>query len=638
MDNLLASTEVGSIFLDRQLKIRKFTPQIATIFDLVVHDVGRSIETFAHKLDHPELVTDLKRVLETGTAIERELRNVDSRTFFLRVLPYRVKGTIDGVVLTAIDVTGLKQAEDALFHERHLLNSLLHTVPDAIYFKDARGRFIRVNETMASRLGLGSAADTIGKTVFELPDHAAAVAMHRADEAVLRTGQPENYSLERRALDDGTDGWDLVSRLPLRDRDESIVGVIAIFRDVTEQKRAEQKIQEGVRRRDEFLAMLSHELRNPLGAMVTATALLKTGGSGRLLEVLDRQSRQMARLLDDLLEASRVTQNKIELRKSVLNLGASLEEACEVVRPLLAERDIELRVTVAAQPILVEADPARLQQIHVNLLSNAAKYTQRAGHVSLDCRVEDGMAVVRVHDDGAGIPPDMLGSIFELFVQSNRTLDRAAGGLGVGLTLVRSLVEMHGGSVEAHSDGEGKGSEFVVRLPLSAGAISVAAAPVIELPQARRPVPHGARVVIVEDNADTRELLCELLSDEGYECRSVGSGKAALDLIREFEPHVALLDVGLPEMDGFELARRLRATRETADMNLVAITGYGRASDRAASREAGFDAHLVKPVQPDELVRMLANIQGPGAPADGVADGLRDGVAASQAGRHDGAE
>jgi two-component system CheB/CheR fusion protein len=632
MDNLLASTDIGTIFLDRQLKIRKFTPQIAIIFDLVAHDVGRSIETFAHKLEHPELVTDLRRVLDAGTPIERELPNVDRRTLFLRILPYRVKGTIDGVVLTAIDVTGLKQAEDALFHERHLLNSLLRTVPDAIYFRDARGRFIRVNEAMAQRLGLGSADATIDKTIFELPDHARALALHRADEAVLRSGEPQNYSLEQRVLDDGSEGWDLVSRLPLRDRDGQIVGVIAIFRDVTEQKRADEKIREGVRRRDEFLAMLSHELRNPLGAMVTATALLKNGGGGRLLEVLDRQSRQMARLLDDLLEASRVTQNKIELRKGVVAVETALDEACEVIRPQLVERGIELQVDPAAQPILIDADPARLQQIYVNLLSNAVKYTQRGGHIWVRCQVEDGMAAVRIRDDGAGIPRAMLGSIFELFVQSHRTLDRAAGGLGVGLTLVRALVEMHGGSVEAHSDGEGKGSEFVIRLPLAQGAATHDARPTLEQPRERRPVPTGARVVIVEDNSDTRELLCELLQDEGYDCRTVASGKAALDLIREFEPHVALLDVGLPEMDGFELARRLRATRDTADMHLVAVTGYGRASDRAASREAGFDEHLVKPVQPDELLRVLASIQA----RAGAAAGARDGISTEPGATSDG--
>jgi two-component system CheB/CheR fusion protein len=633
MDNLMASTEIGTIFLDPRLRIRKFTPQIAKIFDLVPHDVDRSIETFAHKVDHPELVADLKKVLQTGVPIERELRDLDHRSFFLRVLPYRVKGSVDGVVLTAIDVTGLKQAEDALFHERHLLNSLLHTVPDAIYFKDARGRFIRVNDTMAARMGLPSAAEAIGKTVFELPDHTAVLSTEQADQAVLRTGEAQHYTLERRVVAGGAEAWDVVTRLPLRDREGRIVGVIAIFRDVTEQKRAEDKIQEGVRRRDQFLAMLSHELRNPLGAIVTAMALLKSDagrrGDGRLLGVVDRQSRQMARLLDDLLEASRVTQNKIELRKSVVDLRTVLEEACDVVRPQVAERGIELRAELGAVPIPVDADPARLQQIHVNLLSNAVKYTPPEGHVWIAARIDGAEVVVSVRDDGAGIPRDMLDSVFELFVQSNRTLDRAAGGLGVGLTLVRALVEMHGGSVQARSDGEGKGTEFVVRLPLATGdGVRALAGP--EAAPVRRPMPRGGRVVIVEDNADTRELLCQLLQEEGYTCRTAAGGKAALELIRQFEPHVALLDVGLPEMDGFELARRLRAAPETADMHLVALTGYGRASDRVASREAGFDEHLVKPVQPDQLLRALAQLAGQAS--DGGSDGVSHAAEAARDG------
>jgi len=303
-----------------------------------------------------------------------------------------------------------------------------------------------------------------------------------------------------------------------------------------------------------------------------------------------------------------------------------------VIRPQILEREIHLQLDISPDAIQVDADPARLQQIHVNLLSNAAKYTHRCGHVWISAHAEGDTAVVRVRDDGAGIPPDMLGSVFDLFVQSNRTLDRAAGGLGVGLTLVRSLVEMHGGVVEAHSAGEGRGSEFVVRLPLAKGsaATETPVAPVRDIQQ-RRAVPAGARVVIVEDNADSRELLCELLHEEGYDCRTVGSGRAALDVIREFEPHVALLDVGLPEMDGFELARRLRAMRETADMHLVAVTGYGRASDRVASHEAGFDEHLVKPVQPDELLRVLARIQGQSGAAGGVSSAgeARDGVAQS---------
>ncbi|HEX4351659.1 MAG TPA: PAS domain-containing protein, partial [Polyangiales bacterium] len=275
MDNLLSSTDVGTIFLDRQLKIRKFTPQIAATFSLMPHDLGRSIETFAHKMAHPDLVEDLKRVIASGEPIERELRGASGQAFFMRLLPYRSRGSIDGVVITTIDVSGLKAAEDALFHERYLLNSLLYSVPDAIYFKDASGRFIRANAAMAERLGLGDPRELVGKTAFDLPNREVGLALQRADQSVLEGGDVEHYKLERRVESGGETNWDLVTRLPLRDPQTRIVGVIAIFRSVTEQKLAEEKIREAVRRRDQFLAMLSHELRNPLAPVLNSVHVLR---------------------------------------------------------------------------------------------------------------------------------------------------------------------------------------------------------------------------------------------------------------------------------------------------------------------------------------------------------------------------
>jgi two-component system CheB/CheR fusion protein len=612
MDNLLSSTEIGTIFLDRQLRIRKFTPQIADTFSLVPHDLGRSIETFTHKLDHPELVEDVKLVVASGQPSERELRDVAGKAFFLRILPYRTKGKADGAVITLIDVSGLKAAEDALFHERYLLNSLLASVPDAIYFKDARGRFIRANDAVAARLGLKSSADAVGKTALELPEQSLAMELHREDEAVLATGEPQHYKLERRARLDGDDAWDLVTRLPLRDSQEKIVGVSAIFRDVTEQKRAEEKIQDGVRRRDQFLAMLSHELRNPLGAIVTATALLKSdrvppAKAFKYLDILERQSEQMGHLLDELLEASRVTQNKIELKRRVVDLSAVTQYAADSMRGIMESRGVHFAVEIGADPLWVEGDASRLQQIQANLLSNAAKYTPSGGHVVLKAGQEAGSAVIRVKDDGAGIHKDMLESIFELFVQSTRTLDRSAGGLGVGLTLVRALVAMHGGMVTVHSEGEGKGSEFVVRLPVTNKRPEHES--VTPKRRSRVPLQAGARILIVEDSEDSRDLLCELLAQEGFECATAESGAAALELIDRLDPAIAILDVGLPEMDGFELARRLRSKREHADMFLIALTGYGQASDRIASRDAGFDEHLVKPVNVPDLLRLLGELR-----------------------------
>jgi two-component system, chemotaxis family, CheB/CheR fusion protein len=605
MDNLLASTDVGAIFLDDQLHIRKFTPQIGAQFKLLPQDIGRPIDTFAHNIDHPELLDDLHDVLRTGERIERDLGARAGRQYFMRVLPYMAKGTVGGVVLTLIDVTGLKAAEDALFHERYLLDSLLRSVPDSIYFRDARGRFIRANHAMAMRLGVDDPETLVGKTPFEVTDHSMAIALHDQDATVMRSGEPQNYELDRRADITGDEHWDIATRLPLRDRGGRTVGVIGVLRDVTEQQRAEREIKDAVHRRDQFLAMLSHELRNPLSAIVTASTLLRDGaGNGdqgaRMLQTLERQAQQMARLLDDLLEASRVTQAKIDLRRSVCELGIIVREATESIKSVMEQREIEMVVEIDGNPLFVDGDPTRLQQITANILSNAAKYTPSGGHVWLELRREDDDAVISIRDDGSGIPCDMLDKVFDLFVQSGRTLDRAEGGLGVGLTLVRTLVELHDGSVTAHSEGEGLGCEFVVRLPLVPPPKSTALRP--------RPQLHtklGTKIVVIEDNEDGRELLCQLLKSRGYEPHPAADGASGVATIDAVRPDVAIVDVGLPGIDGYEVARLVRTNPLHAGVLLIALTGYGQEVDRRRARRAGFDEFLVKPFDPDKLARVL---------------------------------
>jgi two-component system CheB/CheR fusion protein len=603
MDNLLSSTDIGTIFLDAELRIRRFTPRSADTFRLLPQDLGRSIETFTHSIDHPELFADLKRVRETGEPIERELGGPAGSSLLLRILPYRAKGSVAGVVITLIDVTGMKAAEDALFHERFLLNSLLFNVPDAIYFRGLDGKFIRVNEAMASHFKV-DAKDLAGKTPFDVFPQEVAVALHEQDAYVLRTGDAQHYRLEKSAARDGDDDWTLVTRVPLRDSSDRVVGVIAISRDVTKQRRAEERIRQDVVRRDRFLAMLSHELRNPLGAVVTATALLKPMGhderTKKLLTIVDRQSQQMARLLDDLLEVSRVTQNKIELRTRTIDLCTVARDAVDAMRSAIGDRGLELVTEIDAAPIFVNGDPARVLQVQVNLLNNAAKYTPRGGHVWLQVRREDDDAVISVRDDGVGIPKEMTEAIFDLFVQSRRTLDRAEGGLGVGLTLVRSLVSMHGGTVVCHSEGRGQGSEFVIRLPMGTGTVEEQGGP-----RRRLHLPRGARIVVIEDNPDSRDLLCQLLSLAGFECHGADNGASGLALIDDVRPDAAIVDVGLPELDGFAVARRIRAEPGHDRVSLIALTGYGQASDRAQALEAGFDEHLVKPINAESLLQLL---------------------------------
>jgi two-component system CheB/CheR fusion protein len=607
MENLLASTEVGTIFLDRQLRIRKFTPQIAASFNLLPQDIGRPIAAFSNTIEHPSLLEDLQRVLETGMPIECEVHRGRVASSFLRILPYRAKGTIDGVVLTMIDVSGLRAAEDALFHERYLLNSLLATVPDAIYFKDAHGRFIRANGAMSKRLGFDDPRDAVGKASSEVPLQEVALALHQQDELVLKTGQAQHYKLEQRTTAQEASEWDLVTRLPLHDGTNDVVGIIGIFRNVTEQKLAERAIEDAVRRRDQFLAMLSHELRNPLGAIVAATALLQAGRAdaekrNKLQKILERQSQHMARLLDDLLEVSRVTQDKIELVKSTVDLSAVTREAVDAARTRMEERGLVFSVQLQQDTLYVDGDAARLQQIETNLLHNAAKYTPRGGHVELELRREGKNAVICVRDDGMGIPSDMLQNVFELFVQNKRTLDRSDGGLGVGLTLVRGLVNKHGGTVSASSEGEGKGSAFVVRLPLVDAPVAQGAALPSPVHEVRA---HKPSVVIVEDNADSRGLLCELLEFAGFNCHTAEDGLAGLARIEELAPDVAVVDIGLPGIDGLELARRLRAQARHRGIVLIALTGYGQRTDSEKVYAAGFDRHLVKPVDPAQLTGLL---------------------------------
>jgi two-component system CheB/CheR fusion protein len=606
MDNLLASTDVGTLFLDRELRIRKFTPQVAESFSLLPQDVGRSIEGFTHRLHYPELLTEIRRVAASGAPIEREIRAGTDRVFFVRLLPYRAGPALEGVVVTFIDVTSMRAAEDALFHERHLLNSLLETLPDAVYFRDADGKFIRANAAMSARLGLSDPHELEGKSPAEVVGSETAAAMDRDDEVVLRTGKIQSYRLEERKAADGT-RWELVTRLPIAGRESRTVGVIGVLRDVTAQKLADDRIREAVRRRDEFLAMLSHELRNPLGAIVTATAMLKSDAPpprrGKLVEVLERQSGQMARLLDDLLEAGRVMQNKIELRKRTIDLCAVVKDAVDAVRSTMDARGHELEVDLTSPTLHVDGDPTRLHQICANILNNAAKYTPPGGHIYVGVRKDDDRAVITVRDDGTGIAPDMLERVFDLFVQSPRTLERSEGGLGLGLTLVKTLVEMHGGTVVARSEGIGRGTEVEVRLTVveaPAGADRTA----VVRPAPRLPL--GRRIVVVEDNHDCREVLCELLTQAGFECRWASHGDEGLALIREMVPDIALVDVGLPGIDGYEVARRARAESWLDSVFLVAVTGYGQAVDRERALEVGFDAHLVKPVDADDLLHLLA--------------------------------
>ena len=368
------------------------------------------------------------------------------------------------------------------------------------------------------------------------------------------------------------------------------------------------KIQSDDQRKDEFLAMLAHELRNPLAPIRSAVEVMRHGSDQAPLltwgrDVIDRQVRHLTRLVDDLLDVSRLTRGKIRLDKEAVDLASVIERALEVSRPSIDSHNHRLQVKLPAAPIYLDGDPVRLAQVFANLLNNAAKYTPREGEISVSAELTDTGVVVRIKDNGCGIPADTLPFVFDLFTQANRSLARSEGGLGIGLTLVRNLVDLHGGSVEGRSDGPGMGSEFIVRLPVlqRKPAIAVTGRDADEICD-----PSALRILLVDDNSDANETLSTLLTLCGQEVRTALNGPTALQIAAEFKPQVVICDLGLPGMDGYQVLRLLREQSDEAMPVSFALTGYGRDEDRKMTSEAGFDGHLVKPVDFKTLQELIA--------------------------------
>ena len=500
----------------------------------------------------------------------------------------------------------------------------LAEVSDAVVAVDAEGRVTFMNPAAGRLAGVSpaAAAGRLFQDVLPLLDERDHQPAGLAPEGAIQRAillSPEG--LERRIEAVGE---------PLREGDPGEGGAFFVLRDVSEHYLAEERhraleaelhrrteeLNAEDRRKDQFLAMLAHELRNPLAPIRNAVELMRQVETfdpsfQPSREMVERQVKHLARLVDDLLDVSRITHGNVRLRKEPVELGTIIRRAVEGVRPLVETRSHTLEVDLPSAPLLVDADVARLEQIVSNLLDNAARYTMPGGHLGVTARREDGEAVVRVRDSGIGVPPDVLDRVFEPFVQTaGESLARTEGGLGVGLSLVRSLVEMHGGRVEAHSPGLGQGSEFVVRLPtgLPAGAGAAAQEPAA--------APSGAqdrslRVLVVEDNLDAAESLATLLRLWNHDVQVVHDGRAALDAARAQKPEVVLLDIGLPGLDGYQVARQLRNEASLAHTLLVAMTGYGQPEDRRRSREAGIHHHFVKPVEPLVLRSLLAGAAQP---------------------------
>ena len=733
IEHLLNGTEVATMFLDRQLCIRKFTPRIAEVIRVIPQDLGRPLHTFTHDLAYPTLMADVERVLRDGAPIEAQTSDKRLRSLILRILPYRgrlkdPKDAPDGVVLTLTDISAFEQtraklaelsaivessddaiigktldgvitswnngavrlygytAAEAIGHHASFLYAagqkdeidtvlrqvregrpverletrrlrkdgtivhvsvtfspildssnaivgisgisrditqlvkarqeiaereerirlLLDSTAEAIYGIDLSGVCTFCNTACARLLGYSAPSELIGKQMHPLIHHTRPDGTpHAAEQSpifeTLRTREGTHVDNEVLWRADGTSFPAEYWSHPIF-RGSEVIGAVVTFLDVTERRKAEQEIQDGVRRREQFLAMLSHELRNPLAAILSAVRVLDSADWANDAcrsagAVVARQATHMARLLDDLLDVARITRGRIVLRKTKIDLRDTARSAIEALGPFMAERQTKLTVDIDDLPVPVYGDPARLQQVQANLLSNASKYSPEGGEVHFEVRREGRHARIRVSDRGRGIEQDMLPYIFDLFVQGPQNVARSDGGMGIGLTLLRQLVQLHDGTVEAYSEGPGSGSVFTVLLPLD-----VVDTPAVHGP---RTWPPAHSVVVVEDQADARLMMQLVLESQGVTVSTAENGKDGIALIEQLSPDLALVDLGLPILSGFDLARHIRKNPAYDRTRLVALSGYGQDSDVEASLEAGFDEHLTKPVDLDRLEQIL---------------------------------
>jgi len=520
-------------------------------------------------------------------------------------------GTVIAASKIVRDVTGRRLAEA----ERDKFVTVLENSQDFIGMCDLQGVPFFVNRAGLEMVGLDSIEDAMRVPVAEFffPEDREHI-LNEFFPKVLRDGRGE-VEIRFRHFKTGEARWMAYKVLTLPDLAGRPIGFATVSQDVTEPRaladhlrRLASDLSEADRRKNEFLALLAHELRNPLAPIsnaVRAIRLRQPGDEPTVLaaaDMLERHVGQMARLVNDLLDASRISRGKIELRRSRVAIAGVVEEALETVRSLANRMGHELSVTLPSAPLYVDGDAGRLAQVIGNLLNNACKFTNRGGHIVLDVSHAGTEVIIRVSDDGIGIAADDLRGLFDMFAQVDTSLERSRDGLGIGLTLVKTLVEMHGGSIEARSDGPGLGSEFVVRLP---------AAPVdTETPRVELPAPASPRgsrrVLVVDDNLDAAESLAMLLAFAGHETRKAHDGIEAVKAAEQFRPDVVLLDIGLPVMNGYDACRRLRQEAWGRSMLLVALTGWGQEEDREQSRDAGFDAHLVKPVDLEALLDVIA--------------------------------
>jgi PAS domain S-box-containing protein len=582
-----------------------------------------------HPDDREQIQQRFASALATSSPCEFEYRirtRQGAYRFHLsRVTPVRNQaGAITRWVAVAFDIQDRRQAEEALRASEAVararadeLAALMDAVPAVVWIAhDAACRDMSGNRTGRQLLRLEegqnlskTAADPTPTRHFEVFANGARVPPEELPlQRAARGAEVRAYEEEIR-FDDGQSIHLLGSAVPLRDPSGAPRGAIGAFVDVTRLKQAEAALVEADRRKDEFLAVLSHELRNPLAPILTAAQLMERRGDVATpweREVILRQAQHLVRLVDDLLDVSRVARGKVTLSKKVQELASVVAKAVESTAPLLEQNRHELALSVPAEGLPVEADEVRLTQVVSNLLTNAARYTPPGGRIEVTAHREGDAVELRVRDNGVGIDPALLPRMFDMFVQGARGSDRAQGGLGLGLFLVRSLTELHGGTVSAHSDGIGRGSEFTVRLPATVLPTRPGGRPAHA---ARRPGgDHGLRVLVVDDNRDAADMISQVLADAGYDVQTAGDPSQALSVADAFHPQIAILDIGLPVMDGYALGRELRSRMPDTPPLMIALTGYGQEQDQRRSAEAGFTSHVVKPIDADDIIQLVDDL------------------------------
>jgi PAS domain S-box-containing protein len=633
-ENIIATLREPFVVLDKGLRVRTANSAFYQDFHASKEETeGRFVYDLGNgQWDIPRLRTLLSQVLSNSHPVEdfevaHAFPTLGQRIMLLNARRFPPESKDPELVLLAIeDITDRRLAAAAMEHSEVRYRRLFQMAKDGILILDAdSGKVIDANPFMTALLGY-SHEEFLNKELWEI----GLFGDIKESRAAYRELQDKGYVRYEHLPLENRSGQkvevEFVSNV-YQEKDRQVVQ--CNVRDITERSRLQRLTQEQAealadldRRKDEFLAMLSHELRNPLAPILNAALLLRLHSNRNRLQgienpilqqsasIIERQVGQLTKIVDELLEVSRITTGRIQLHQESIALGFVVQNAVATVRSLIDQRKHELVVSLPTQAIWVHADAARLEQVVVNLLTNAAKYTDQGGHVWLTLQQEGEEAVLRVRDTGVGIAPEILPRIFDLFTQAVRSLDRSQGGLGIGLALVQRLVEMHGGTVAA-SSALGQGSEFVMRLPVVSPPPPQASSPPIETAQSTGP---SLRVLVVDDNVDTVTTLALLVTESGHDVRTAYDGPAVLEAALDYRPNVVLLDIGLPGLNGFEIAKRLRQHPALQNTVLVAMTGYGGVSDLQRSFEAGFDHHLIKPGDFGKILQILATLSELPAP------------------------